>query len=236
MAFANCITLATPSTTMSSREIAELTGKQHAHVMRDIRAMMERLSADPKLDWHCETRTYLDEQGKPREMYQMDKDTTLTLVSGYDAVLRFRIIKRWQELESQSTPQTFAQALQLAADQARLLEALQPKAEYCDRLLGTHATIDLETAAKSLRTSRPKMVSFLKDRGVLTKNCLPMQVYVERDYLRVQLTTYQDVYGRDQISQKTVITQPGLKFIRGLLDTLERDRAKLIETTQGSHE
>ena len=86
--------------TMSSREIAELTGKQHSNVMRDIRTMTDQLSADSNLNWRCDSETYTDEQGKPREMYRMDKDTTLTLVSGYDAVLRFRIIKRWQELEN----------------------------------------------------------------------------------------------------------------------------------------
>lgn len=108
----NLATISSTFATMSSREIAELTEKQHAHVMRDIRAMTERLSADPNLDWHCETETYIDEQGKPRDMYRMDKDTTLTLVSGYDAVLRFRIIKRWQELEEQ----TFAQPPKLSRE------------------------------------------------------------------------------------------------------------------------
>lgn len=88
--------------TMTSREIADLTDKRHADVMRDIRSMIEKISADADLRWHCETETYIDEQGKPRDMYRMDKDTTLTLVSGYDAVLRFRIIKRWQELETQT--------------------------------------------------------------------------------------------------------------------------------------
>jgi len=124
-------------------------------------------------------------------------------------------------------PRSFADALQLAADQARQLEAMQPKAEYYDRLMGTHGTVDLETAAKTLRTSRPKLIAFLQDRGILTRKCLPTQTYIDRDYMRVQLTTYEDVYGREQISQKTVITQPGLLYVRGLLDTLERSRALL---------
>lgn len=232
MAFANCITLATPSNTMSSREIAELTGKRHDHVIRDVDTLLKTLS--PELGNGFKSSTYISGD-PPREyrMFVMDRDSSYCLIAGYDANARMRIIKRWQELEAQPSkqniPQTFAQALQLAADQARMLEAMQPKAEYCDRLLGTHGTIDLETAAKTLRTSRPKMVSFLKERGVLTEKCLPMQVYIERDYMRVQLTTYQDVYGRDQISQKTVITQPGLMFVRGLLDTFERDRTKLME-------
>jgi len=126
-----------------------------------------------------------------------------------------------------AVPRSFADALQLAADQARQLEAMQPKAEYYDRLMGTHGTVDLETAAKTLRTSRPKLIAFLQDRGILTRKCLPAQTYIDRDYMRVQLTTYEDVYGREQISQKTVITQPGLLYVRGLLDTLDRSRALL---------
>jgi anti-repressor protein len=228
MAFANCITLATPSTTMSSREIAELTGKRHDNVLRDIEAQLTELLGEGGL-LNFEGTYRHEQNGQEYREYRLPKRECLIVVSGYSVELRARIIDRWMELESQNIPQTFAQALQLAADQARMLEAMQPKAEYCDRLLGTHGTIDLETAAKTLRTSRPKMVSFLKERGVLTEKCLPMQVYIERDYMRVQLTTYQDVYGRDQISQKTVITQPGLMFVRGLLDTFERDRTKLME-------
>ena len=95
------IPLSNPAVSMSSREIAELTGKQHSNVMRDIRAMIADLSTDSNLSWLCETETYVDAKGEAREMYRLDKDTTLTLVSGYSAVLRFRIIKRWQELESQ---------------------------------------------------------------------------------------------------------------------------------------
>lgn len=89
------------SASMSSREIAELTGKQHAHVMRDIRAMIEDLSVNPNLDFRCESETYVDSGGVPKKQYRLDKDTTLTLISGYSAVVRFKVIKRWQELEGQ---------------------------------------------------------------------------------------------------------------------------------------
>ena len=103
----NLVTLSSNTSTMTSREIAELTGKQHSHVMRDIRSMLEQISTDPTLDWFCQTEQYMDAKGEARDMYVMDKDTTYTLIAGYRADLRFKIIKRWQEIEAQiAQPQT----------------------------------------------------------------------------------------------------------------------------------
>lgn len=94
----------TQATTMSSLEIAELTGKQHAHIMRDIRNMVEQLEkgklANPKLDWLANSSAYTDKQGKKRECYLLDYNTTINLLTGYDAAKRMSVIQRWQELES----------------------------------------------------------------------------------------------------------------------------------------
>jgi phage regulator Rha-like protein len=46
-----------PTRTMTSREIAELTGKQHSHVVRDIRNMVEQIPAGSDLSWLCESTT-----------------------------------------------------------------------------------------------------------------------------------------------------------------------------------
>lgn len=94
--------------TMSSLEIAELTGKEHFHVMRDIRGMLEQLGGErgeSKSGGTLTTAILLDKQGKERPCYHLDKDHTICLISGYETSIRMRIIKRWQELESkQSTP------------------------------------------------------------------------------------------------------------------------------------
>ena len=83
--------------TMSSREIAELTGKLHAHVMRDIKTLIEQGAVGQSNFGLAE---YKDAQGKPRPMYLLDFDATMTLVTGYNAVLRAKVIKRWRELET----------------------------------------------------------------------------------------------------------------------------------------
>jgi len=88
----------TELTTMSSKEIAELTGKEHSHVMRDIRNLEEELG-ESKVGFTCQVSEYQDVQGKTRPMYVLDKEATLTLISGYSAPLRMAIIKRLQELE-----------------------------------------------------------------------------------------------------------------------------------------
>ena len=81
--------------TMSSREIAELTGKRHDHVLRDIRAMLDELDIHSTQIWG----QYKDPTGRMLPEYHLDQELTLTLVSGYSTKLRHAIVKRWKQLE-----------------------------------------------------------------------------------------------------------------------------------------
>ena len=91
---------ATP-TTMTSREIAELTGKRHDNVMRDIEAQLTELLGDGGLLKFEDT--YRDKQnGQEYRQYNLPKRESLIVVSGYSVELRARIIDRWSELEAQA--------------------------------------------------------------------------------------------------------------------------------------
>jgi phage regulator Rha-like protein len=106
---------------MSSREIAELTGKRHDHVMTDIRNLLNELN----LIIPVFSGVYKAENNQEYACFNLPKRETLILVSGYSVTLRSKIIDRWQELEAQQAPQvpkTMAQALRLAADQAETIE------------------------------------------------------------------------------------------------------------------
>lgn len=82
--------------TMSSLEIAELTGKDHGSiVMRDIRNMLEEL----KLDACNFAATYTDKSNRQSKCYNLPKRETMILVSGYSIKLRAKIVDRWEELE-----------------------------------------------------------------------------------------------------------------------------------------
>jgi Rha family phage regulatory protein len=85
---------------MSSKEIAELTGKEHSNVMRDIRKLITELENDESLaEFIFESGSYKDLNNQDRPIYQLTKKETLLLVSGYSAILRAKIINRWEELE-----------------------------------------------------------------------------------------------------------------------------------------
>lgn len=82
--------------TMSSREIAELTGKDLSHVNRDIRAMLDALVDDPELDHVREDK---DARGYTTA-FHLGRELTYTLKAGYSVQLRRKVIARWQELEA----------------------------------------------------------------------------------------------------------------------------------------
>lgn len=95
--------------TMSSLEIATMCDKNHADVMRDIKNMLEQL----KVGLSSFADTYVHPQNRQTyPCFNLDKEMSLTLVTGYNVTLRHKIIKRWQELENQlagGVPQISAQ-------------------------------------------------------------------------------------------------------------------------------
>ena len=86
--------------TITSLEVAELTGKRHDHIIRDIRNILSQLDENNHPNFGLVK--YTDAKGEERPMYNLTKEGCLCLVSGYDANLRMKIINRWKELELQA--------------------------------------------------------------------------------------------------------------------------------------
>ena len=89
-------TLAVVTQSMSSLQIAEVTGKRHDAILRDIRKLLEQgVTAH-----NFVVSEYTDKTGRTLPCYQLTKKGCLILASGYNAVLREKIIDRWEELEN----------------------------------------------------------------------------------------------------------------------------------------
>ena len=88
---------------MSSLEIAEVTGKEHKNVMRDIQNLLSQ--GVDKLNF--ERISYKDSMNRVRDAYQLTYKGVLILASGYNPVLREKIINRWEELETGNAKPAF---------------------------------------------------------------------------------------------------------------------------------
>lgn len=111
----NTIAIIGAEQTMSSLQIAELTGKRHDSILRDIRNLLEQ-----GVNAHNFVAVeYTDKKGEARPCFKLTKTGCLILASGYNALLREKIINRWIELENASQPKvptSFREALLLAAE------------------------------------------------------------------------------------------------------------------------
>lgn len=115
--------------TMTSLEIARLTGKEHSKVLRDI----EKMFADLEMAQESQAIFGFAEQSQTGEMkrYKLPKDLTITLVSWYNAKLRKAIIDRWLELEKPKSP------MELVLDSIKFLEIEVAKEKEKNLLLET---------------------------------------------------------------------------------------------------
>ena len=159
---------------MTSIEIAEVTGREHKNVLRDIRNILSQ--GVGRLNF--ELAKYQDKQGKPRDMYQLTPKGCLILASGYDAVLREKIIDRLEVLEKQTTPQvpqTFAEALMLAAEQQQQIERQQ-------KLIADQAK-DIEDYDYELNAAHEDLQAAFGEIGALAgemKSMMPKVSYLDR--------------------------------------------------------
>lgn len=166
--------------TITSREIAELTGKDHGNDMRDIHAMVDSISMYSNLKPCGNSTTYTGKNGRQYPQYELDKDTCLTLLLGYDPFARLKV-KRWQELEIKidqpRVPQSMPEARRLAAEaieqrdqlaqenkvQAEALAVAQPKAEALDLIAAGEKCIAIRESAKLLGVYEKRITGWLNE-------------------------------------------------------------------------
>ena len=216
--------------TISSLEVAELTGKQHKHVLTDIRNILSQLDENAQPNFRLSE--YKDSTGRTLPCYRLTKEGCLCLVSGYDANLRMKIINRWKELELLTTGST---SLNLPTDYLSALKALvkseeekqalalenkvmKPKADYCDKVLTSQSTFTTTQVAKGYGiSSAMKLNKMLKDHHIMFKQSgqwMPTSDYATKPYW--EETTATISLGDDKVHTKKYYkwTELGIKWLR----------------------
>ncbi|WP_416671160.1 phage antirepressor KilAC domain-containing protein [Acinetobacter baumannii] len=181
---------------MTSLEIAELCQKRHDNVKRLIENLInQQVIACPQIEvvqkeannriYDVEVYVFTGEQGK------LD---SITVVAQLCPEFTAALVKRWYELENQNAvqlPQTFAEALQLAADQARQLELAAPKVQYFDRVADTKNLLNASQVGKKVGMSAVKLNQYLADMGVYDRRIAGRtfaQWFIDKGYGEVKQT------------------------------------------------
>jgi phage regulator Rha-like protein len=165
----NALVNATPNQTMSSREIAQLTGKEH----KNVTVVIESLIDDQILTAEIQPSTF-EHRGNTYTEYNLNKRDSILLVARLSPEFTAALVDRWQELEQkQSQPEN--PLLQLAnavltaqsiiADQSQKLLIAEPKAAALDLIAGSDDSRCIRDTAKELKI-KP---------SVLTKHLLEHQ-------------------------------------------------------------
>lgn len=161
----NEITVTQQTVAISSMEVAERTGKQHKHVLTDIRKMLEDLglrSADFSAD-------LLDTYGRTQPGFVLPRREALILATGYSAVLRAKLIDRLEELEQEARApvQILNDATEVVAQVAFILQGdakaweeghQESLSDYFQRKDST--AISVLKAVKQYLDANPKQYTF----------------------------------------------------------------------------
>ena len=122
--------------TMTSLEIAEVTGKKHSHVMEAIRKM------EPAWEKVSESKfrlaSYTDAQGKERPCYNLTKRECLFIATKFNDEARARLVIRWEQLESERAPklsqlEILVMSAQNLLEQSKRLEKVEQRLDQIER-------------------------------------------------------------------------------------------------------
>lgn len=124
-------------------------------------------------------------------------------------------------------PQTYSQALLLAAKQAeiienqqRLLTEVAPKVEVYEATMNAAGNISVQEAAKTLGIGPKQIFADLRNLGVFFRNNghnMPKQSYIDRGWFEIKSTTF-NKDGKDHIHPRIFVTPRGVGGLYNLLN------------------
>lgn len=235
---------------VDSRDVAEMTGKEHKELLRTIRNYVEILGKRnfALAEFFIESY-YTDNQGKPRPHFYLTKkgcDMVANKMTGEKGILfTAAYVTKFEEMEKKiqqpyKLPTTYKEALlQLVetVDQKEKLqqenEQLKPKATYFDLIMQNKSLLSVTAIAKDYGMGAPTLNRILHELGVQYKQGKTWFLYHKyQDKGYTQTKTHP--ISEDESSVHTYWTQRGRIFIykllkeeKSILPIIERDKEQL---------
>lgn len=143
---------------------------EHKHLLDKVPDVLGETSAEFSADLP-------DAYGRPRRGYRFPKREACLMAMSYSYDLQAKVFDRMTALEAQqapAVPQTMAQALRLAADQAEQIEQqaeqlalAAPKVEYVDRYVAANGAKGFRQVAKLLDANEHEFRAWLQDQKIM---------------------------------------------------------------------
>lgn len=165
--------------TMSSREIAELTGKPHNDVLKAIRKMEPAWFRITKGNFSLSE--YQDSTGRNLPEYLLAKRECLFVATKFNDEARAMLIVRWEELENKmlqpALPKDYLTALKALTAEVEAKQkaeqqvmVLAPKARAWERFCDSDGLINTRDICNAFNFRSPQhMHEDLRQKGVLKK-------------------------------------------------------------------
>lgn len=158
----------------------------------------------------------LSERGYAKLLKILDDDKAWDIYDQLvDNYFNMRVALKEDSL-SFKIPQTFSEALQLAADQAKKIEEQQPKVDYFDSQMRNPGLMTTTEIAKDFGMSATKFNKLLNNIGIQFKqgkHWVLYQQYTGLGYTQYEPYAYKSKNGKDGIHNNLKWTQKGRKFI-----------------------
>ena len=203
---------------MTSLEIAELTGKQHFHLMRDIRNMEPAWEKVTQSKFGCST--YKDATGRALPCYVLTKTECLYIATKFNDEARAKLVLRWEQLEHERCQQGAVRKL-LVSDMDVIKESENIMGRELEVLNGDPKDyITTTEIAKAYGLEPGDLISFLRDMKVLMprgRQRLTSQ-YAESGLAENRHCRYYSLKGELKESIYLVWTMKGAEFIHKLIE------------------
>lgn len=111
------------------------------------------------------------------------------------------------------------------------VEEQQPKVEFYNDVTGSDTTAEIGTVAKVLNfksVGRNTLFDILRRQGILQRDNMPFQTYVDRGYFRVVESKWNAPNGDVKVNYKTVVYQKGIEYISKVLRDLGYEKVGKI--------